>query len=270
MDKMSLLFHIDKIIMDLSGFFINLIRLPAFLSSFSFLKKNKILHRNSDVCYILGLGPSLAAVDLSKIRGDIIVTNRFYQFSQSSKISPTFYCINDGDFFSGKESHDFQQAVSRYPNTQFLLNIKFLKQIKKLCPNSNNLYFSYSSSGVYRNQKKIDFSKRLPVFFNVIGYALALSIYLGYKKIYLLGCDFNSFASQKAIHCYPENSSRKWKMFYELFCYSFAAEMHDQFQKYAEKHNIVIHNATLGSLIDAYPRDNEVIKELSLSSHSEV
>ena len=104
----------------------------------------------------------------------------------------------------------------------------------------------------------------MPAFGNVACTAIACAMALGYKKIVLLGCDFNSFASRSNNHCYTDkNIDRLHKMSYELFCYSFNADMHDELQFYAMEHDIEIINSTKGSLIDAYPYviDEELYKD---------
>lgn len=94
----------------------------------------------------------------------------------------------------------------------------------------------------------------MPAFGNVACTGIACALALGYKKIVLLGCDFNSFASTTRNHCYTEKSTKRlYKMSYELYCYSLVAEMHDQLAMYAEEHDVEIVNASKGSLIDAYP-----------------
>ena len=94
----------------------------------------------------------------------------------------------------------------------------------------------------------------MPALGNVASAAILCAIGMGYKKIVLLGCDFNSFTTPFRSHCYSEPGERKRiRLFFELFCYSFAADTHMEIAKYAEKMGVTIVNSTKGSLIDAYP-----------------
>ena len=81
---------------------------------------------------------------------------------------------------------------------------------------------------------------------------------MGYKKINLLGCDFNSFASAKNVHCYKDESSERiHRMSWELYAYSIVAHQYDSLQEYANRNSFSILNSTKGSLIDAFPMEIE-------------
>ena len=114
-------------------------------------------------------------------------------------------------------------------------------------------------NGYYISPKEIDITKVMPAFGNVICAAIAFAIGVGYKKIVLLGCDFNSFAFPHEIHCYDggkdNKAARRIPLDFELFCYSFDATVHLQLAKYANLLGVEIVNSTKGSLIDAYPMD---------------
>ena len=94
-----------------------------------------------------------------------------------------------------------------------------------------------------------------PAFGNIVCCAIGFALGLGYKRIILLGCDFNSFATQKVEHCYSESKDKPKlrPLSMELFCYSFEAEMHNRLSVYADNHKIEILNGTPNSLIDSYP-----------------
>lgn len=94
----------------------------------------------------------------------------------------------------------------------------------------------------------------MPCFQNVVGASIFILMLIGYKNVSLLGCDFNSFASCVKNHCYSEkNNARTMSLSFELFCYSIAAQNHDDLQAYAIHNGVQIFNSTKGSLIDSYP-----------------
>lgn len=263
MGKYNTLFKINKILTNLVGKWLSLLRIPAYLKLRNVIKFNKNLKakRSSDKCYICGLGPSLKDIDISKLDADIIAVNRFNMVGADNNVTPTYYCIIDNSFFEGKDKNDFYNAVDKYPNTAFVLNGKYYTQIQKKFGYKDNFFYACFWKGIFTQKNKIDFRKILPVFINVVGAAIALAMFVGYKEIILLGCDFNSFASPKAVHCYDEvNQDRKWTMAFELFSYSFAADMHYELQKYAKINNIRIINSSKGSLLDAYEKDLAIIK----------
>lgn len=262
MGKFDTLFKLNKMAIDFSGLIISTLRYPKLAKYKKILNRNTELKnkRSTDKCYICGLGPSLKTVDLEKLDGDTIVVNRFYLYDNEKKMNPTYYCITDSNFLHQENINVLFDAVNSYKDTTYFLNAAFYEILSKKYPDKDNLYYSCNWKGTFRHNSKIDFTKNMSAMGNVIGYAIYLALYLGYKEIILLGCDFNSFASQKPIHCYEDKEDeRKISLSFELFCYSFVADTHYELAKYATQNHIRIINATPGSLIDAYDRDENYI-----------
>lgn len=259
MEKYDVLFSLNKLIFNVYGKVLNIRRYPLLRQDKKLLKKNKELKKikKSKHCFIIGLGPSLKNVDFKKLDGDIIVTNRFFKVEGTEHINPILYVFSDNDFFNGKCDNDLNLAIKKYPNTQFILNGQYSDSIRKRFPKNDNFFYFYSWNGFLKGKKdKIDCCKVLPMSNNVVCTAIYAALYMQYDEIVLLGCDFNSFASTKAVHAYKENDDKRlWTMSSELFQYSFAADLHTQLNIYANLNNQKIINATNGSLIDAYERD---------------
>lgn len=253
-------------LIDLGGWLKFYIKALTKRKLFSVVKKNCELigQKKSDVCYICALGPSLKQVDLSKIDGDTIVVNRFYKIGRSyPTFTPTYYLMIDALFKNKENRSDFVECINQYKDkdTIYLLNSVLSYEKELIGEELPNIYFLSCFKGVFNHTKKLFINKVMPAFGNVACTAIAVAMSLGYNKIVLLGCDFNSFASATRNHCYAEDSTtRLHKMSYELFCYSFVADMHDELQRYATEHDIRIVNSTKGSLIDAYPV--EIISDL--------
>jgi len=251
------IFRLNKKIIDLGCDFLSLLRIPQYIrySKQRANNKNIKLLRKSDRCYICGLGPSLKTVDFNKIKDDTIVVNRFYKFADQNNINltPTYYCLIDDAFYKETLIEETRKAFDKYPNSAFLLNGKYIKNIKNETNQLSNAFYGFMWNRTLNKKTNIDFSKRIPIANNVVNTAIALAIYAGYKEIFLLGCDFNSFASPKSVHCYDEkDTERQISLGFELFCYSFVAEDHLELAAYARRKGIKIYNATPGSLIDAY------------------
>ena len=264
MGKFHSLFKLNTIMMDLAGKALSLKRYPYLLSQKAFMKRNSELKnlRKSDTCYILGMGPSLKGVDLSKIDGDIFTVNGFYNFAGAKEIKPDFYCVTDTFAFTRTDDDMLANAMDMFPDATFLLNGLYQKEAaEKIGERKNKTFFSYAWSGYFNPHKKIDFTKNLPIMGNIVCHVIMAAMYMGYKRIILLGCDFNSFASRHQSHCYEDAvKERSLALSYELFCYSFCADEHDQLAQYAKDHGIEIVNATNGSLIDAYYYDEDLIQ----------
>lgn len=228
--------------------------------TYSAIKKNRELVRSENSkkkVYVCALGPSLKDVDLYKIDGDTIVVNRFYKFGKEHPtFVPTYYMITDYNFMRPENKIDLEGALSSYVDkgTIFILNSKLASSsVVNIIPRSQ-LYFISPFDGRMRPHKDYKIDGWMPAFQNVVGAAILSLMLMGYKDINLLGCDFNSFASTKQIHCYKDQSEKRlYTMYYELFAYSFAAKDHADLKEYAERKGYRITNMTKGSLIDAYP-----------------
>lgn len=257
MGKYDLLFRMNIVVQDLGGKLLHIKRIPYLIGERKSLKKNSELFqkKKSDKCYIIGLGPSLKKINLGLLDGDTIATNRFFRVDQEKAITPTFYIFMDDAFYCGSAVDDLKTACREYPNTAFILNGKYHRESETILPPGTYAYYMYAWKGLFSGKEKLAMDRVMPAFGNVACCAIAVALSLGYKEILLLGCDFNSFATQKPEHAYYEDASRNKlrSLADELFCYSFEADLHNVFAKYAQKNGIKIKNGSEGSLIDSYP-----------------
>ena len=257
------LYNLNLKFVNLGGKIKFTLRLPSLKKTLKLLSENKTLidQRKHDTIFICGLGPSLADVDLDKLamqNADTLVVNHFFKMASSTNLSPTYYMMADAGFISSRHRPALEKAIELYPNTKFIWNSSFFKLDPTVMDYSCDKYFMAMYNGYYINPKIIDITKVTPAFGNCICAAIAFAIGVGYKKIILLGCDFNSFAFPHEVHCYDggkdNKGARRISLDFELFCYSFDATVHVQLAKYAKTKGVQIVNATRGSLIDAYDR----------------
>ena len=257
------LYNLNLAFVNAGGKVKTIMRLPSLRKTLKLLKRNEelIKNRKNDTIYICGLGPSLADVDLDIIADaevDSLVVNYFVKMAENTRLKPTYYMMADAGFVNPKHRPALEKAVECYPNSKFIWNISFLQRDASFIDYPCDKYFLAMYNGYYITPKKFDITKITPAFGNCICVAIAFAIGLGYKKIILLGCDFNSFAFPHEVHCYDggrdNKSERRISLDFELFCYSFNATVHKKLAEYAKQQKIEIQNATRGSLIDAYER----------------
>lgn len=264
MDKLEMLFRLNNKIFDCSNRALRVVRIPKEIKS-SAVRKNNIRlkkYKRTDRCYVVGLGPSLRNADLDRLDGDIITVNRYYRFDLEATRKPTYYCVSDKAFFGGNAAEELKTATRQYPDSCFILNGLYKAWCDKELSHGH-LFYSYMWNGTFAHRKSVDFTKVLPIANNVVNVAIMLALYCGYREIYLLGCDFNSFASPVANHCYKdEKSERLWKLDFELYCYSLIANSHAELKRYADGKGMTIKNITKGSLLDAYDFDEEMIAKM--------
>lgn len=264
MNKYEKLFDIDMTIQNIFGHLITFINLFKYKDARELLRRNKEIKNSNkvDTCYILGTGPSLKNVVLEELDGDTIAVNHYIKFDQG-KYEPTYYYATDSFFYFEKGLNELAQTRDTYTNTIMLLNGKYRSNVKKTFLDESRVYYEFNGNGIINKKMKVDFSKWIPASINVVTGAILWAIYLGYKRIVLLGCDFNSFASLRPVHCYDESDKREITLSYELFCYSFAAKNHMDLAVYAMNNHIQIYNGTPNSLIDAYERISVLDTKLS-------
>lgn len=226
---------------------------------FTVMKRNKELYKADNAqktCYICALGPSLKEVDLSKIQGDTFVVNRFYRFGQEwPNFIPTYYGIIDALFALNGYDHELKAALDMYipKGTKFFLSNKI--EGIDLLKNYSHEQFYYVSwpSGAMKGKKEYRLDRPFPDVQNVACFAIYYAMLMGYKKIVLLGCDNNSYATLKKSHCYDDGDSKRVDaQSNNLFSYSLVCRTHDELSEYAKKHGVEIINSTKGSLIDSY------------------
>lgn len=254
------IFEFNFKIIDLGGLVKKVSNFFLHHSTYTCIKRNKELIgriNKADPVHILALGPSLKQVRIDAIKGDTLVVNRFYKMGELyPDFVPTYYMMVDYKFGEEENKKDFRAALDMYlpKGTLFLLNSKLYGSSLLEGYPMDNIYFFSSFGGDLHSDKKYRMDGILPAFQNVVGSAIMVLSLMGYGKIYLLGCDFNSFASTERIHCYKDDSSKRpTRMSWELFAYSLVARQYDVMQEYAKKNEFVVINTTKGTLIDAFP-----------------
>ncbi len=207
--------------------------------------------------YVIALGPSLKQVDLNKIKGDSIVVNRFFKMNElNPNFVPNYYMMLDDTFTDPERIGDFRTGIDTYYDrgTKFFLNSKVNGVDYIRNHDQQRIYYVSDFRGNIHADKDYDFSKIVPAFQNVVEGAILIGIYMGYKEIVLLGCDFNSFSTRKELHFYSDAGKEKpFSIATELTAYAVVARCHEILQKMAVRKGIKIINSTKGSLIDAYP-----------------
>lgn len=229
---------------------------------FTVMKRNKELYKADNAqktCYICALGPSLKEVDLSKIQGDTFVVNRFYRFGKDwPDFIPTYYGLIDALFALNGYDDELKAALDMYipKGTKFFLSNK-IEGIPLLKAYSTDLlYFVTWPSGAMKSKKKYRLDKPFPDVQNVACFAIYYAILMGYKKIVLLGCDNNSYATFNKNHCYSDNNKKREDIQSTLlFSYALVGRTHDELNEFAKRYGAEIINSTKGSLIDSYRFD---------------
>ncbi|WP_156476407.1 hypothetical protein [Aeromonas enteropelogenes] len=237
------------------------------------LNKNKQLKdkRKTDRCFIIGNGPSLKSINLSKLaQFDCIAVNHAYKSHEIVKLSPQFWILADPLFWLKSDlllEPIINVLSTQLPDTRLLVNAEALHYFDRQKAEMENLYFYDMSSGLATDEIiSCDFSVKMQhCAQNVLCPAILLALYIGYEEICLVGFDHTWWAftkddilSGKVIPHVYQNTSVDDKIsldaYKELGFYGLRETIERQKLEYgyirrlAEKRGQKIYNITSGEL----------------------
>jgi len=257
MNKMKIKDNIDKIIYETY----NLISKVRYIFKFqekSLIKENikfKDIHKN-DRCFILGTGPSLKELNPDLIKNEITFgVNYLVNGDIINAITPTYYGLFDNKF-SNENIQITKSIINKLPNTEFFMSTGSYKAMKEVGIEHSKINYLYANIYPAGRINKIELTNNMRVTYNVVPACIQIALYMGFKEIYLLGTDFNSFATQKPEHYYEDGfiQKRQRSLGEELKEYAIVCNVHYYLDKYAKSKGVKIINLTPNSLLDAYEK----------------
>ncbi|MEA4821533.1 MAG: 6-hydroxymethylpterin diphosphokinase MptE-like protein [Erysipelotrichales bacterium] len=261
MSKFDTMEQFDNVIYSLYNFYSSIV---FKLSSHKYVSKNyqfKNKYKNKR-CFILGNGPSLNVSDLKKIQNEYtFCVNYFYKSQLSNYINPSFYVLYDGNFYD-KNIKDFIECKTKYDKSIFFMRDNALIKYKHEFLKLDNIFYQHAKHFQNGDKCNIDLTKNISAPVNVVVAAIQIALYMGFSEIYLLGCDFNSFASREELHFYKDTAEKTISLADELKFYSLVAKHHYSLEKLSKEIGSKIINLTKNSLLDAYEFGN--INDLEL------
>lgn len=203
-------------------------------------------------CFIVATGPSLTMEDLELIQSE-------YSFGMNSVIKafdktnwrPSFYMIQDeyvydkleSDLKSYIDSHAFPIAVGgiisqRYESAKECLpyELNYLDHKMYHRKGFGKFKFSEDSYNVIYDAYTVNFS------------VLQMAVYMGFKEIYLLGCDCNYNLPKSHFVDYGHTDPKAAIMGNKMIA------GHYEFKKFADSVGVKVINCTRGGMLEAYPR----------------
>lgn len=221
--------------------------------------KYKDIHKGKR-CFIIGTGPSLNQLSKSEIdflKNEIVFgANSFYKADIVDSITPNYYALFDNLYWND-EKHFFEDINTKYSFNPpvFLTDYRSKKILDNI--NFREAIFLYSKK-IPVNKINVNLGGNMYIGQNVINSSIMIAMYMGFKEIYLLGCDYNSFATEKPQHCYEDSDEMVYNTenlaFYLKF-YALTTKIHYLIAKFAMKRGTQVVNLTKHSLLDAYPKN---------------
>lgn len=241
------------------------------------------LHLNKR-CFILGNGPSLKTVDLSLLSDEYVFTvNQIVRHPDFDKLKTNYHFWADPMFFKINENREEDLElleVMRNVNTKgnkpkcFFPIDQYLFIKKYKLDEMLNVNFFRSKYIFFDNySKKIDFTRNIPGFGTVVQWAIIMAIYMGFKEIYLLGCDntgivvtINSALKENSdsdyVYSITKNEKRRMENLLnehtlEDCCKSYVSTLanYRRLFAYCQSKNIKLINCSAKTVIDSIPRE---------------
>lgn len=242
------------------------------------LKPSRILALNrglkdtcpSKRCFVLGNGTSLNRMNLKKLKGEYtFVVNRFFFHPDFDLVNPTYYnhiesirnlqpypkdhsCYLDNYYMAIEKAFRFKQ-------TKLFFNIESKPYVEKnrLFTDHEVYYLAGYESLLTSKTPEADISKPNSFMDGVIYSSICVAAYMGFKTIYLIGCDFDHILNKKEAHFHADKektlldgASNK-----DLACnlYLYLSKM-ERIRSFFEQQGVHIYNAGIGGMTDTFER----------------
>lgn len=165
------------------------------------LRKNleiRNIHQNKR-CFIIGGGPSVANIDLGILTDEYtFVLNEFDKNTQYNKLKPNFHIISDTAFYTEGETEYFPERFrakdkSVPKETIMCLNLRAKNFVEKYGLFKNHKVYYFGTQGIFTDNLpfNIEVDKYIPQPKNSVLMCLMIASWMGFKEIYLMGCEHN-------------------------------------------------------------------------------
>jgi Protein of unknown function DUF115. len=223
-------------------------------------------------CFILCNGPSIKKQNLLPLQSEIVFSvSSGYLHKDYSIIKPMYHCSARLPF-SDKLTKDIaedwlNQMDHRILNAELFLDAfdeQFVRE-KNLFPQRKVNYLF--CEGVIEEQREIiDISKKMYGVQSVSIMALRVAMYMGFRKIYLIGVEHDSFITRQYKHFYAElpeyqnkdtavtDDGKVESLYVELHAAAVLWAQYRALKGIALANGISIYNATQGGALDEFKR----------------
>lgn len=235
------------------------------------LRKNRTLNNRhaGERCFILATGPSIKQQDLKLLRGETcIALSNFFVHQDYSVIKPRYYCVAGYHQSISKTAWTewFGEMATATDSAVMFFSLNDRKDIERSGLFSRRAihYLQYANWSKISG-RKVDITRSVPSPQSVTIMALEVALYMGFKNIYLLGCDHDWLLHlDTSKHFYEENQHALVRAGYDEWagadielqcqCYIRLWQQYKELGRIARGKSICIYNATAGGILDVFPR----------------
>ncbi len=224
-------------------------------------------------CFIIATGPSIKTQDLSCLSGETcIAVSNFFVHPDYVRIKPRYHCL--APFHEPITEDAWQQWLddldAKTPGTALLLGLADYERNRRggRFADRELWYVRFGGTLAGISTHGVDLTQSIPGPQSVSTMALMAAVYMGFKKIYLLGCDHDWILHiNVSSHFYDEKQHAlnragfreftEWdEPDFAMHCRRYVA-LWDEYKAVraaARLSGAEIYNATPGGLLDVFPR----------------
>jgi hypothetical protein len=236
------------------------------------LKRNEDLkdrHRGAARCFILATGPSIKEQDLSLLAGEpCISVSNFVVHPEFARIRPLFHCVTQLTMPPLTEEDGlrwFKDIEARLERTTLLLSVQDFGFVEQhgLFRGKDVRWVATGSTWERALSEGLDLARPLPPVQSSPVMALQAALCLGFREIYLLGCDHDWLLHiGHTRHFYDEKQGygnrpgfSEWTSMEDTArSYGVLWGQYGHLLRIAEARGAKIFNATAGGLLNVFPR----------------
>lgn len=250
------------------------------------IKQNKYLKdsHKGERCFIFGNGPSLGKINFKNFENEFTFTmNQLTRNKDFYNLKTNFHFWSDERFFhldsSKPEDNELLNVIlnvnepNRKPAVFFDISaINLIKQNNLESLMDLHFFDCDGAQNKKGSNQNIDVSQPIPNMPTTVFYAIWFAVYMGFSKIYLLGCDCTGFIStafsklenaEKSLYAYKISENEKKRMEKiakntslrnELQSYVHIFDYYEYMKEYCNFRGIDLINCTPGGLLEELPR----------------
>lgn len=230
-------------------------------------------HRGQRV-FVLCNGPSVLTQDLLPLRNEIVMSvSSGYLHRDFSQIGPKYHVVPQLTYGMITE-HDavqwFREMDSKLGQTELFLAADEYELVQRheLFPRRSVNYLCLGRPFFHFERGIIDICGLAPIVYSVPIMCLIVAMYMGFKEIFLLGTDHDSLVTGQYRYSFEPTVLRGKDLFVEadgnirspfyveLKAYFSLWNQYRHVKRIAGANGIHIYNATVGGLLDEFPRVN--------------
>lgn len=252
---------------------------------YSLIKNNKELYNihRGERCFILGNGPSLREIDFRLLKNEYVFSVNYFNLVDGYRdVKTNVHLWMDMNTFGMRpEAKEDPQMLKRNfreigeENPLCFVPIQAYPFVKKykLDDRLRIRYLHHDKDMLDEKITYIDLTKGIYTTTTVVQYAIQVAIYMGFSKIYLLGCDSTNIITHlntilgmqnTSLHAYDsmydnaedatKSLMKTWKTYQFIYDHYIIFHGYDILEKYCQRNHIDLINCSGSTLITEIPR----------------